>query len=191
MRLKTFLLGCLVGVAGLSGQQLRADVGDGYLELRAAAFFPTSGRYKDIYGDVAAAWEIQGGYQFADYWAVFANLDYVSDEGRSVGRHDRTHARILNFSLGPQVLWPFCGWWLYLGAGPSFGGIWLHNHAHCSKNHVSKGFVGFVVKPGIGVNLGCRWFLDLFSDYLWERVDFDEHIQLGGWKLGGGIGVKF
>ena len=36
-----------------------------------------------------------------------------------------------------------------------------------------------------------RAALDLFADYLYQTIQFEDSVQVGGFKMGGGLGVSF
>lgn len=79
-----------------------------------------------------------------------------------------------------------------MGAGPSFGRIWLKNKPHYREDErTTKTVFGGVVKSGIYYTITDCLFLDLFVDYLYQPVHFDKHVNIGGVKIGAGIGVKF
>lgn len=162
-------------------------------EFRAAAFYPTSKLFREIYGNVGCDYQIQVSTKFLDYCEVWSNLDWFTKKGKSVGFHDPTRVNIFNCSLGLNFIYPFnCFTSLYVGAGPSVGGIWLKNHSHFEKDKESKHSVGGVFKVGMYYQIYDRYFIDLFVDYLYQRVKFHHHhVEIGGFKPGVGIGVLF
>jgi hypothetical protein len=34
-------------------------------------------------------------------------------------------------------------------------------------------------------------FIDVFADYLYQPVNFETHVDIGGFKIGAGMGIKF
>ena len=79
----------------------------------------------------------------------------------------------------------------YIGIGPSFSRIWLKNKPRCSHDTISKWAVGGVLKTGVYYCINRYVFMDIFVDYLYQPVHFEKHVDIGGVKVGLGIGAKF
>ena len=162
------------------------------IEFRTAAFFPSSHRFREIYGNAAASYQLETSTQFHPYLATWTNVDWVPKSGRSIGLHDYTRVNIVNLGLGLKVPYQVNDKSsVYFGLGPSLGGIWIRNHTHCIKKRASKALFGGVAKAGIHYFFTESFFVDVFIDYLYEPVHFDTHMNIGGLKTGLGIGYSF
>lgn len=162
------------------------------IEIRSAAFFHSSGRFREIYGNVGASYQLEASTKLYDCLDGWANLDWFSKHGKSEGFNDPTRASIANISLGIKFLYPFCEkFTAYIGIGPTLSRIWLKNKSQCSHETVSKWAIGGVLKTGVYYFICDRAFIDVFVDYLYQPVHFETHVDVGGLKMGVGIGVKF
>ncbi len=161
-------------------------------EIRSAAFFPSSHRFREIYGNVCLSLQLEASaklYDCADGWA---NLDWVSKNGKSDGFNDSTKVSIANFSFGIKFPYQLCEQFTaYIGIGPSLSRIWLKNKSQCGHETVSKWAIGGVLKTGIYYYINNCVFIDVFLDYLYQPVPFETHVNIGGFKTGLGLGVRF
>lgn len=160
------------------------------VELRAAAFFPSSDRFRDIYGKVIGDIQIEASTQWPGCLESWVNLDFLSKHGKSIGGEDPTKVNIANVSFGINMPYQFCEYTFYIGIGPSFSRIWLKNQS-CSEEKVSKLAYGGVLKSGVCYFLTECIFLDVFVDYLYQPVHFETKVDIGGFKIGAGLGVAF
>jgi hypothetical protein len=69
--------------------------------------------------------------------------------------------------------------------------VHLKNKSQCTHQTVSKWAVGGVLKTGIYYTVCERIFIDFFVDYLYQPVSFHHRVDVGGFKTGVGVGVKF
>lgn len=161
------------------------------LQIRGAAFFPSSERYREIYSKVGGSLQVEYANRFQRFVEGWANLDWTYRRGRSIGFHQNTTVNILACSIGFKLIFP-CGCFApYLGIGPSIAGVWLQNNTDLSDREVSKAAYGGLAKVGFYLFLNERVFLDVFVDYLYIRANFQKHINVGGVKAGAGIGYRF
>jgi len=183
-----------------SGSSLFADLCSS-LEFRGAGFFHSSHRFREIYGNVGTSYQIEaaGNLDFCNLdcnlgW--FANVDWTQKKGRSEGLHDVTKMSIANLSFGLKYLYPFYrNYTAYAGIGPSFSRIALNNHHSHLRSHNnrynSRIAIGGILKTGVLYSVSCNLFLDVFVDYLYQPVSYSTNVDIGGFKLGAGIGYKF
>lgn len=186
------LLNLFLALLFLCGTPLFA-MGETTLELRGAAFFHSSDRFKAIYGRVGPSVQVEAATPVYRCFDGFANIDWSAQSGRSKGFHNKTHVSIVNLSFGLKYPYQICeNLTAYVGIGPSISRIVLDNHYN---NHdrrcVYKIAVGGIIKTGIYYSINCDWFLDVFVDYLYQPVHYHTHIDMGGFKTGAGIGYKF
>lgn len=94
------------------------------LEIRSAAFFHSSERFRDIYGNVGGNYQLEVSTKLYDYVDGWGNLDWFSKHGKSDGLKDPTRVRIGNISLGIKFPYRLCEQFTaYIGAGPTLSRI--------------------------------------------------------------------
>ncbi len=172
------------------------------VKVRSSAFIPQSKLFKHIYGNVAATVQIEGAgnlFRWVDGWA---NFTWLSKHGHSIGLHSGTKINIANFSFGLKAPWEFHDSFIaYIGIGPAFAKVWLHNHSVCTKKHVSKTSFGLVAKSGLYCFITDNLFFDIFLDYTYLPTHFRKqiiagvtrkhHPNVGGVMPGVGFGAAF
>lgn len=162
------------------------------VELRTAAFFPSSGLFRGIYGKVGTCYQAEGSAKWKNCWDLWSNIDWFTKHGESLGFRQPTRINILNFSLGIKYVYPFsrkCN--AYIGLGPNLSVLWLKNNFLGHREKVSKRALGGIVKLGIQYFITDCYFLDLFVDYLYQPMHFKNHVNVGGFKTGIGLGTQF
>lgn len=168
---------------------------DTSIEVRAAAFIHTSDRFKEIYGTASGNYQAEAATRFCFYGMElehWTNVDWFFKRGSSDNFKEHTRVSIATASSGLKLPYHFCNsWTAYIGIGPSFGRIWLRNQLDKGYEKTSRFTVGCVVKSGICYALTPALFLDLFIDYNYQPVHFYKHLDIGGAKIGGGIGYRF
>ncbi|MGK5594677.1 MAG: hypothetical protein ACSNEK_04885 [Parachlamydiaceae bacterium] len=169
---------------------LHADTGAS-LKYRTAGFFPVNQLVKHIYGDVIPNYQLEFSQSISPKIALWANADLFHEHGK-VGHCGTSKIYAVNFSIGPKLVYPFSNNFnLYVGIGPNIARICLRNGSRCGPHHDYKVAFGGILKSGVEVSVYQSVFLDIFADYLYQPVDFRETVDIGGWKVGVGIGAKF
>lgn len=162
------------------------------LEFRSAAFIPSSKLFREIYGNVGVSYQLEGStklYKCIDGWA---NFDWFNKHGESYKLEDPTKVRIANTSIGIKFSCrSFRRFTPYIGIGPNLSKIWLENKSQCCHESVSKWTVGGVFKSGICCCITKCSYLNFFVDYLYQPVHFDTNVNIGGFNIGAGLGIKF
>jgi hypothetical protein len=162
------------------------------IEIRSSAFFHSSKRFREIYGNAGASYQVEASTKIYDCFDGWANFDWFSKHGKSVGFNDPTRVSIANISLGIKSPYQFSEkFTAYIGIGPSLSKIWLKNKSHCSHENVSKWAIGGILKTGVYYFINKSIFIDVFADYLYQPVHFETHVDIGGFKIGAGLGIKF
>lgn len=162
------------------------------LKLRGAAFIPQSDLFRDIYGTAGGCVELEYAYHIKSYLNLWGNFDWFSKKGRSLGTCDPTKIKIAYFSFGLSCVHEINACNLFsIGIGPSIAGIWLTNKSHpCEK--VSKASGGLVIKTNYNNYFSENVTIELFADYVYQPVHFrPRHTQVGGLRLGAGLGYTF
>lgn len=165
------------------------EASDISVEFRSAAFFHSSGRFREIYGNVGTSYQLEAStplYNCMDGWT---NFDWFSKHN-SGGCSSRVS--IASVSFGIKYPYRICGLITYIGIGPSISRIWLKNKPEdAEQERTSKLVLGGVLKTGINYFITRDIYLDLFLDYLYQPVHFDTWVDIGGLKTGLGIGIQF
>jgi hypothetical protein len=162
------------------------------VELRSAAFFHSSKRFRHIYGNVSGSYQLEASSKLHDCFEIWENFDWFSKHGRSIGFKDPTRVSIANISFGIKCPYQFCEQFTaYIGIGPSISRIWLKNKSRGFHERISKLVIGGILKTGIYYFINPYVYVDVFVDYLYQPVHFETHVDIGGFKTGMGIGIKF
>jgi hypothetical protein len=162
------------------------------VEIRSAAFFHSSERFREIYGNPGTSYQFEASTKLYDCLDGWTNFDWFSKHGKSDGFNDPTRVSIANISLGIKFPYQFSEkFTAYIGIGPSLSRIWLKNKSQFSHETVSKLAIGGILKTGIYYFINRHVFIDVFADYLYQPVNFETHVDIGGFKVGAGMGIKF
>lgn len=160
------------------------------LQARAGAFFPAVSRFTTIYGNCIPFYELEAATTICDI-DVWGNLDLVTKKGSSDSLHNFTRISIANISFGVKLPYQLSDdFSIYAGSGLSFGSVWVRNHIQGAGSKSTHFSFGGVIKTGICYSINCDLFLDLFFDYLYQSA-FHNRLNIGGSKLGLGLGYKF
>lgn len=185
---KTFL-NLLVVFSLCSGSYALAE--EGTLEIRSAAFIPSSQRFSKVYGDVGVAFGIEASQRFCDSYRGWIDLDFFP-KSKSDGKCCKSRINIYNASCGINYIIPIsCSVQAYIGIGPSFSRVNIKNHTCYRKEHISRFVVGGIIKSGVCFNFYDPFYINVFVDYLYLPVHFHRTVDLGGTKVGAGLGIRF
>lgn len=184
---------CFVCPSGaLFAEEISRMREDWKVEARIAAFFPSNHLYREIYGKALPVYQIEASKTLCDHIGVWANFEFYTWDGKSVGKRDFTRINMVNFSFGARFTYliNYCNE-MYFGIGPCIGNVWIKNHSHCIPKRASKAVWGGVAKLGLWHYFNECYFLDVFVDYSIQPVRFHRHVDLGGLRAGAGIGYSF
>lgn len=192
--MKRILFGATFIVLICSAFSLSAVEVENSLQFRVGAFFPQSHLFREIYDKAGPCYELEANVKIRNNYSFWANVDWFSKDGHSLGLHNRTRIRIVNLGLGGKYFFKSCcfsGITPYVGLGACIGGVWIRNHSHFVDD-ASKAIFGLIGKTGLYYSICGRYFIDAFVDYLYEPVRFHHHRrELGGLRTGLGIGTFF
>ncbi len=165
-------------------------VNENSIEIRSSAFFHSSARFREVYGNVGPTFGIEATKSFCGFDA-FVDLDYFSKRSCQ-NECCKSRIEIINGSFGLKYNYNFCSLAdVYVGLGPSLSRANLSENSCCGKDKRSKVAIGVVVKSGLIYQFCDCYFLDFFVDYLYQPIHFSRHIDFGGVKTGLGLGAKF
>lgn len=166
------------------------------IQFRAARFFYASRTFRNVYGLSGTNYQVEAGFPITRSFEAWTNVDSsYKNKKRHDYYHFRTQVWIKTISLGLKFVQPlshFCD--LYLGLGAAYGRVTIKNQIHVKNRRAwekkSKNGIGAVFKLGARYSLTETIFVDLFADYLIQRVHYARHVEVGGLKVGIGIGLK-
>lgn len=146
----------------------------------------------EIYGKAVPYYALEGTYYWGCGLGLWGNADFLSRHGRSLGLCSPTEIKIANFSLGLKIAWEVVDCMrVYAGVGPSVAGVWLKNRSICLCENISKAAGGVVLKTGFDWRFWDNFMVNLSADYLLEPVSFPRKVDIGGLKIGLGVGVAY
>ena len=165
-------------------------------ELRAAVFHPTSSKFRKIYSEWEADYQMEVGKRFTMNWSSFFNVSWLCKHGHSLKFKDGTRINVLPVSLGIKGSYcinPF--WEVYGGVGATYTFLHIWDDSHFVKKNTKKQSYGLITKIGAQHTLCNGIFIDFFADYLYLPFHFahahkvkGHFVDVGGWKFGLGIG---
>ena len=170
------------------------------LEVKGGYFLFSDSKMRKIYDRGGIDVQLSTSCPIWKWLQMYASIEYMQIEGRTLGGHEKTKIWEVPLSLGLQpvaVISPTVHY--YLTIGPRYFFVHQHNYSHyLSKNVGNNGLGGFV-------NTGFYFFpckhllLDVFGEYSYKRMHFHSHkshvygekTQVGGFVFGLGIGCVF
>jgi hypothetical protein len=178
-------------------QNWKTDIQTGWdVEFRVSSFYPTSKFFRQIYSTPRVAYGIDISRQICGNSYLWIDVDWFDKKGHSVGPEEfrrSTRINLVPVSMGVKYLLPVTSSIdVYAGAGVAYTFLHVRNHSEFVHERVNRQGFGGVVKTGVKVKFCGCYFLDLFGDYLYQRFHFHgHHTEVGGFKIGGGIGASF
>lgn len=168
-------------------------------EVRAAYYYPTDSRFRDIYSD-AGLYSFEVSVQAYKKLYPWTSVGFLYTSGHSVGEGDSTELYMIPLGLGLKYFFDFRGLKPYLGAGLVTGYVHIHNDSAYVERNQSDWVIGGVVKTGFLADLSEAIFFDFFMDYTYLTKNFDSSSHhyvvtrkghLSGLSFGAGLGYRF
>ncbi len=173
---------------------------DVLIEGQAGYFFPTSKKFRDIYGNgnVFGGGELTVQLYRPIY--LWGSSHYYHDSGKSIGLRDSTKVTLVPVGVGLKYMYPINFMDLYLGAGvlPSY--VKFKDKSNYVIPESKKWTVGGIVKVGVLFNFQNNFFIDLFTNYSILKAKFNDtnnnavarsRSNLDTWNIGLGLGYRF
>jgi len=172
--------------------------GDTSLQAKAAYFYPTSGRFQDIYsGGGIYGLEFNG-----SVWRqlhIWTSIDFFSKNGHSIGENDKTNIFFMPIGLGLKYIYDIKNFSFYFGAGAITTYFRTKDYNPYVIPIVSKWGIGAIIKTGCFLKLPHHVFLGLNVDYSFMNIKFHTinaglpryDADLSGVTVGGSIGYLF
>lgn len=167
------------------------------VEGKASYFVSTNHRFRDIYGGTGL-YRIETNIQTWKDLYVWANLGYMYAWGET-NQGSHTHLHLVPVSAGVSFLFKVGCWRPYMGAGPILTYSYIHNGSSGVTRHQNGWGGGVLGKVGTLAYFTERFFIDLFADYSFIRINYhhsDKRVvhhkgDLSGFSFGAGLGYKF
>jgi len=163
-------------------------------EGRAAAFFPASHNFREVYGDALLCFQFEQTRIFKnnpnlEFWG---NLEWIFANENCSNFCGSSRINILNISFGLKVIGPVFRdqIYLYAGLGPDLGITLIKNQAIITTQNCNLG-IGGIAKSGCQIFLTQSFFIDFFADYLYLPVHFENTADIGGGKVGIGLSGRY
>lgn len=170
------------------------------VEGRVAYLYPMSKKFRRIYPEGGADYQLEISRKFCNHWAIWANTSWFHKKGHSTGIHYRTRIDLIPVGIGLKK--SFCLTEcidVYLGAGVNYTFLRLKNYSDFVKRHMDKEAFGGVIKSGVNYQVSEHIYAGLFIDYMIQRFNFHGHrhhvyrhdVNADAFKFGGNIGMSF
>ena len=171
-------------------------------EARLAAFCPSSSRFTQVYGSAAIDYELQVSKEMTSYIDSWAGVSALAKSGLSYasglpGVENSTRVWMETMDAGLNLKVYFLRHLeAYAGLGAAYTFLHIHNNdPYLPRSFADNGW-GFLSK------LGFKYYyrhiiVDIFADYLYAPLHFSgtdvsvSSMNIGGWKIGGGLGIRF
>jgi len=162
------------------------------IEFRVGHFRPNSHLFRNIYHQGGIEYEGELNYEYVPGNSVWFNANSFERKGLTPEEQE-TKIKLHPLSGGIKQFIPFASWInLYLGAGSCCTFMHVKGKSLFLDERDHKHSWGFVGKTGIMVLLSKNFFIDLFADYYYTEITFDDQKRnLGGLRAGVGVGLLF
>ncbi len=171
------------------------------IEVRAAAFYPSGHTFREIYGNVGLSLQVEAARTLKNHnnIGIWGNVEWIFMDGKRRGPCGSSSVDMFDVSFGVKGIGYFFedALLLYAGIGPEVGFVYIENKIRCcsgchtNKQHRSRAAIGGILKTGANVRLSSIFNLSLFADYSYLPVHFNQTHNMGGGKIGGGLGARF
>jgi len=181
----------VLGLLVFSGS-LFAGMDGFHIDGRAYGFYPSGELFRHVFDKWQVGYQVEAGQIFLKNYEVWANMDWLATDGRTMKFHLKTRFRTFNLSFGAKNIFRVHKRIkLYLGLGINRANVHFDFPfpEHTVRAHTTG--IGGVAKLGIYLEPVNHLFFDFFVDYLYQKINLDGDIQVGGIKSGGGIGFCF
>lgn len=160
------------------------------VEYRNAFFFPSSSLERRIYHGTRLDYEAEISKHLFTNWYAWTNFTYFSKGGGSDPIGIPTRLTLYPLSFGVKYVYPImCKLSAYAGIGANY--TWMHlTNDSAAVPGENKGRWGATAKLGVYYDLTERLFVDGFADYLYIPMNLQLVNNVGGWRVGLGVGFR-
>lgn len=172
---------------------------DVLVEFKCAYFLPTNAEFRNIYGG-SAIFGPEVTFEFCNQIYGFISIDFFQKNGYSLGDCSPTQITLVPIGMGFKYLVPFCFGDFYVGLGFQPTVVQITNCSPFVIPEQSEWSFGGIAKVGTYFNLPYDLFLDIFIDYSFLNVCFNNgcggaivpsKAHLSGTLFGAGLGYRF
>jgi opacity protein-like surface antigen len=168
-------------------------------EARGGYFLPAAKAIRDVYKSGGMEPEIEASARIYKDLRAWTNFNAFLRTGHSEGLNSFTSIQIYPLSLGLKYnIKLFNSFNMYLGVGPNFTWVKIHDHSPYVKEYVYKTAWGVVGKSGFIYQFVRNAFFDLFADYSYSKIGAvskegveSDSLNVGGLRAGLGLGISF
>lgn len=169
------------------------------IEGKGAYFYSTSNTFRKIYSGGGLYGVEISSQMFSDFYG-WISADYFNKKGSSIGSHDSTKIFFTPLGLGIKYLLPVDFVDFYLGVGVLGTYVHIKDDSPYVIHTSAKWGVGGIGKFGIFFNFAKHFFVDIFTNYYYTKIDFHNtrhqkiirhDADLSGFSFGGGLGFRF
>ena len=162
------------------------------VEGQLSAFFPTSNRFRSVYANCLTMYGIQVNKKLDSRWELWSGLDFYSKSSKVKGDCCRSRIFFPNFNLGINyvgVSLPHID--VSLGLGGMSGMVFLENRSCCGREKESVYAAGGMIRCSTRWYFVPKLFADFFGAYSYQVAFFRHHVDMSGFRLGCGLGIRF
>ena len=167
---------------------------DVLLEVKGAAFVPTSTNFKDIYGTIGDfGLELTAG-GLSNHLYAFSSIDFLIKNGNTVNFQSPTKVNMIDLAFGLKYFVPFHQGDFYFGVGvqPTY---LFTSDGLTDPVQTSQWNCGGIAKVGVILNMPHSFFADLFIDYSFLKINSTSssttQTPINAAVLGVGFGYRF
>lgn len=164
-------------------------------QIRADAVFHNTSRFTDVYDRVNASWGVEVSDTFFDIpnTEIWSNFDMlVTSKSHSGFCACKSKIYVPSFGLGLKTIFLTTNAAkFYLGVGPAFSVVTIKNRSCFTNEKITRDCWGALFKLGAKYEFSSDLFLDAFIDYQYLSVNFHHTVEVGGLKIGLGLGSSF
>ena len=167
-------------------------------EVKAAYFYPTDNRFREIYGG-GGLYSIEKSVQAWKQFYPWMSLGFFRKDGRSLEKRFDTHIIMVPIGLGVKYLFTYKKMNPYLGLGMLVTYTNMHDHSPYVVRKFGHWGVGGIVKAGSYMYVTKDFFIDVFCDYSYLKINYHHpsrkvrnlRADLSGLSIGAGLGYRF
>jgi len=172
---------------------------DWELQARVAAYCPSSHLMRKIYTHCGAEYQLELSKCCWGPIYTWSNIGWFSKRGHSLGVKNETRINIMPLSWGLKYMcWLDDNASAYIGLGAVYTILRIKDDTEFVRRHTNREAWGGVIKSGIRYAFTPCVFADFFVDYMYQNFHFKEtdssrsdNINVGGFKVGIGLGTRF
>lgn len=189
-----FLFSSVLGIFKLQAQEA-------LFEVKAAYFEAIDDRFQDIYSE-GAIYGVEATVQLYRCLYGFVSASVFAKSGESLNENSNTEIYLFPIGVGAKFFFPFncrCDSF-YVGAGVLPTYLHIDDKSDFVTCPVEKWGVGGILKAGFIFYFWKCFFIDVFGDYSFLKIDFNnkknpiifrDDAKLDHYTVGGGLGYRF